>query len=148
MATIAVTNVRRTYGITPEIYFHKPIDNSRLLRVVDPKKKRDMAVLVGVLGVLLALFLVFCWQHYRAIEFGYRNETLRQEREQLLQARRHLQLEEAQLREPGRIDELAQQLGLQAPTAGQIVRLEGGAPHSGVPMMARATAVSVISATR
>ena len=148
MATIAVTNVRRTFGITPEIYFHKPIDNSRLVRIEDPKKKREMAILMGVLGILLALFLVFCWQHYRAIEYGYRNESLRQERDQLMQACRHLQLEEAQLREPWRIDELAHHMGLQAPVAGQVIRLEGTMPGGLASMMARATAVSVISAAR
>jgi cell division protein FtsL len=148
MATIAVSNVRRTYGVTPEIYFHKPIDNSRLVKVTDPERKREMAMFAGALGLLLVLFLVFCWQHYSAIEYGYRNEALRQQREQLLEARRQLQLDEAQLREPWRIDELAHQMGLQAPMAGQVVRLDTAEPNLGGPVMARVAAVSVISATR
>jgi hypothetical protein len=140
--------VRRTYGVTPEIYFHKPIDNSRLVKVTDPERKREMAMFAGALGLLLVLFLVFCWQHYSAIEYGYRNEALRQQREQLLEARRQLQLDEAQLREPWRIDELAHQMGLQAPMAGQVVRLDTAEPNSGGPVMARVAAVSVISATQ
>jgi cell division protein FtsL len=148
MATIALTNVRRAYGITPEIYFSKAIDNSRLVRVADPQRRREMAMLVGALGMLLVLFLVFCWQHYSAIEYGYRNEALRLQRDQALENRRQLQLQEAQLREPWRIDELAHQLGLQAPVAGQVVHLDTGAPSSGVAVMARVAAVSVISAAR
>jgi cell division protein FtsL len=148
MATIAVSNVRRTYGVTPEIYFYKPIDNSRLVKVTDPERKREMAMFASALGLLLVLFLVFCWQHYSAIEYGYRNEALRQQREQLLEARRQLQLDEAQLREPWRIDELAHQMGLQAPMAGQVVRLDTAEPNSGGPVMARVAAVSVISATQ
>jgi cell division protein FtsL len=148
MATIAVSNVRRTYGVTPEIYFHKPIDNSRLVKVTDPERKREMTMFAGALGLLLVLFLVFCWQHYSAIEYGYRNEALRQQREQLLEARRQLQLDEAQLREPWRIDELAHEMGLQAPMAGQVVRLDTAESNPGGPVMARVAAVSVISATQ
>jgi cell division protein FtsL len=148
MATLAVSNVRRAYGITPEIYFSKAIDNSRLVKVADPQRKREMALLLAALGLLLGLLLLFCGQHYSAIEYGYRNETLRQQRDQLLEARRQLQLDEAQLKEPWRIDELAHQLGLQPPTAGQVVSLDASAPDPGVVAIARATAVSVISATQ
>jgi hypothetical protein len=113
MATVAVTNLRRRYGITPEIYFYKPIDNSRLVKVADPERRKEMVMFGCALGVLFLLMLSFCWQHYSAIEYGYRNEALRQSREQLLEQRRQLQLDEAQLREPRRIDFLAQQMGLQ-----------------------------------
>jgi len=148
MATLAVSNVRRAYGITPEIYFSKAIDNSRLVKVADPQRKREMALLLGALALLLMVSLLFCWQHYSAIEYGYHNEGLRLEREQLLESRRQLQLDEAQLKEPWRIDELAHQLGLQAPVAGQVVSLDAPAPDPGVVAIARANAVSVISAPR
>lgn len=147
MATLAVSNVRHAYGVTPEIYFHKPIDNSRLVKVSDPEREREMRMFGGALGLLFVLLLAFCWQHYSAIEYGYRNETLRQTREQLREQRRQLQLEEAQLREPWRIDTLAHQMGLQPPLAGQVVRLDGSTPSdNGAPVMARANPISVISA--
>ncbi len=148
MATIGVTNVRRACGITPEIYFPKAIDNSRLVKVADPERRRDMAMFGAALGMLLVLLLIFCCQHYRAIEFGYKNEALRQQRDQLLETRRQLQLDEAQLREPWRIDELAHQMGLQAPEAGQIVSLDSTVPNNSATVMARVAAVSVISATQ
>ncbi len=149
MATLAVTNVRKAYGVTPEIYFHKPIDNSRLVKVADPVRQREMAMFGYALAVLFVLFLAFCWQHYSAIEYGYKNEALRQTRDQLLEGRRQLQLDEAQLREPWRIDALAQQMGLQAPMAGQVVSLDTNTPaDANTPVMARVAAVSVISATQ
>ena len=148
MATMAVSNVRRAYGVTPEIYFHKAIDNARLVKVVDPRRKREMAMFVGALALLLALILIFCWQHYSAIEYGYRNEALQQQCDQLLEARRQLQLDEAGLKEPRRIDEQAHQLGLQPPVGGQVVSLDNTVPNSGGTVMARVAAVSVISATQ
>jgi hypothetical protein len=149
MATLAVSNVRCAYGVTPEIYFHKPIDNSRLVKVADPEYKREMQIFGCALGLLFVLFLAFCWQHYSAIEYGYRNEALRGQREQLLEQRRQLQLYEAQLREPWRIDTLAHQMGLQAPMAGQVVRMDAAtANDNSAPVMARMNVISVISAAQ
>ena len=39
---------------------------------------------------------------------------------------RQLRLNEAQLTDPGRIDRMAKQLGLDAPQPGQVIRPEGG----------------------
>jgi cell division protein FtsL len=148
MATLAVNRIRRVWGPTPEIYFTKPIDNSRLVKVSDPERRREMASFVLALAVLFIVFMVFCWQHYSAIEYGYRNEALRAQRDTLRQARSQLQLEEASLRELGRIDELAHQMGLQSPQPGQVVSLEAPQTSDAAPIMARVAAVSVISATQ
>lgn len=147
MATVAVST-RRTWG-TPEIYFPKQIDNSRLVKVSDPARKREMAAFVLALGLLFVVFMAFCWQHYSAIEYGYRNEALRSQREALLETQRQLTLQESSLRDPERIDVLAEQMGFQPPQAGQVVRLGAAdGTDSGLPIMARAAAVSVISATQ
>jgi hypothetical protein len=45
--------------------------------------------------------------------------------EQLREANRQLELSEAQLSDPGRIDHIAKQLGLDAPLPGQVVRPDG-----------------------
>jgi hypothetical protein len=148
MATVAVTNIRRKGGITPEIYFHKPIDNSRLVKVADPQRKRDMMMFSGTLGLVLVLFLVFCIQHYSAIEYGYQNAALREKCQKLLETRRQLHLDEAQLREPWRIDDLARQMGLQPPMAGQVVNLDTSPANAGGTVMAQVAAISVISATQ
>src|SRR6266545_2391785 len=115
MATLSVTaGTRRSWG-TPEIYFPKQIDNSRLVKVTDPAREREMAAFVMALAILFLVFMAFCWQHYSAIEYGYRNEALRSQREALLEAQRHLTLQESSLRDPERIDVLAQRMGFQTP---------------------------------
>lgn len=150
MATIAYSGVyRRAAGATPEIYFAKQIDNSRLVKIADPARSREMRVLVASLVMLFAIMMVYALQHYSAIEYGYKNEALRIQRDSLVEANRQLKLEQASLQEPARIDQLARQMGLQAPAAGQLVRMEPSETgDQGAPVMARVAAVSVISATQ
>jgi len=57
---------------------------------------------------------------------------------------RTLKLEEAGLRDPGRIDALARKMGLESPQPGQVVRLEN--QDSGAPVMASIRTVAVVSA--
>jgi cell division protein FtsL len=94
--------------------------------------------------VLLALVMVYLCQHFSAIDYGYKIEKLRSERDALSEANRALKLEEASLRDPGRIDAIAKTMGLQMPQAGQVQAMDVSPLGSG-PVMARATGVSVIS---
>ena len=55
------------------------------------------------------------------------SEAQKQQVEQLREVNRQLRLTEAQLSEPGRIDVIAKQLGLNAPEPGQVVRPDGAA---------------------
>ncbi len=52
-------------------------------------------------------------------------EAQKQQVEQLREQNRQLRLEEAQLSDPGRIDRIARQLGLDEPLPGQVVRPDG-----------------------
>jgi hypothetical protein len=88
--------------------------------------------------------MVYAWQHFSAIEYGYRIEAGKSQRETLVETNRALRLEEASLRDPERIDTLARGMGLEMPSAGQVVRIEPSAKDPGVPVMARAD-VAVIS---
>jgi len=130
---------RRSRAVSPEIYFAKRIDNSRLVKMSDPKHNREMAMFFGTVVLLFLLVMVYAWQHFSAIECGYRVEQLRAQREGLVELNRALRLEEASLRDPQRIDLLARQMGLAAPQAGQLIRLDGGGDNTdpGTPVMAR-----------
>ena len=129
---------------TPEIYFPKPIDNSRLVKVEDPKRSLEMRQFGIALACLFLLVMTYTWQHFKAIEYGYKVESLRSQRDGLLEMNRALRLEEASLRSPERIDKLAREYGMQPPRAGQVVRMDSALPDSGAPVIASA-AVSVIS---
>ncbi len=135
---------RRSWSGTPEVYFTKAIDNSRLVRVADTKRSREMTQFACALALLFLLVMIYAWQHFSAIEYGYRIEAMKSQRESMVETNRALRLEEASLKDPQRIDMLAREMGLQTPKAGQVVRIEPSAKDPGVPVMARAD-VAVIS---
>ena len=130
---------------TPEIYFRKTIDNSRLVKVEDPRREREMRVFGVVLCCLFLLVMAYALQHFRAIEYGYKIEALRAQRDGLAGMNQALRLEEASLRDPDRIDAVARKMGLQSPDPGQVIRMDAGS-DVGSPVMASVTPVSVISA--
>src|SRR4030088_1498697 len=129
---------------TPEIYFRKTIDNSRLVKLEDPRRAREMKQFGIALCILFALVMGYALQHFRAIEYGYKIETLRSQRDGLTEMNRALRLEEASLRDPERIDVMARKLGMQSPQPGQVVRMDADA-DSAAPVMASVTPVAVIS---
>jgi cell division protein FtsL len=129
---LAQQPVRRRRFRTPEFYFAKNFDNSRLVKAPDPVRARQMRVFCAAVAVLFSLVMVYGLQHFYAIENGYRVESEKQMLEQLREENRQLKLTEAELTQPSRIDGLAQQLGLVAPQPGQVVHPttqgNGGAP--------------------
>ncbi len=143
----AVPSMRRQscWVGTPEIYFRKAIDNSRLVKVEDPRREREMKCFGVALCCLFLLVMGYALQHFRAIEYGYKIETLRVQRDDLTNMNRALRLEEASLRDPERIDLTARKLGLQPPRPGQVMRMDG-AIDAGAPVMASVTPVAVVSA--
>jgi hypothetical protein len=131
-------------GFTPEFYFPKVIDNSRLVKVVDPRRRREIRMFSASVAALFLLLMFYAWQHFRAIEYGYHIEAQKSERDRLVELNRTLKLEEASLRDPGRIDMLARQMGLESPQPGQLVRLDSDS--DGEPVIAQVSTVAVIPA--
>ncbi len=50
---------RRYMPGAPEIYFHKAIDNSRLVRSDDPARKREMRVFTATVVIFFMMALVY-----------------------------------------------------------------------------------------
>jgi cell division protein FtsL len=126
-------------GPTPEVFFTKHIDNSRIVKADDPERRREMRLFAAVLVVLFALVMVYVWQHFSAIEMGYRIEAQKTQVEQLREQNRQIRLNEAQLTQPRRIGEIARQLGLDAPQPGQVIRTDamtGQEAMAAVPVVA------------
>lgn len=145
MHVAAPSDRRRSCWLgTPEIYFRKTIDNSRLVKVEDPRRAREMKFFGFALCCLFLLVMAYALQHFRAIEYGYKIEALRSQRESLAGLNQDLRLEEASLRNPARIDAMARKMGLQSPDPGQVMRMETPS-DLGAPVMARVTPVSVVS---
>jgi len=144
---VPVATCRRSFwNGTPEIYFAKPIDNSRLVKVEDPRRVREMRQFGAALGCLFLFVMAYAFQHFKAIEYGYKIESVKLQRDSLIEMNRALRLEEASLRDPERIDRMARELGLQSPQAGQVVRMDTSLPEPSSAVVASLTPVSVVSA--
>jgi cell division protein FtsL len=104
-----------------EFYTVKKIDNSRLVRHVEPVKMRNLYKTVA-LGSIVALFCMFyVYQHFRCIDLSFQLEDLKGKTQQAQSLNSKLKLEIAYLRDPHRIDVIARrQLGLTQPTANQV----------------------------
>ncbi len=94
--------------------------NPYIRRERDPRAlRRQMILLVGCL--LLALgFVVAVRQQIVALDYGYKTEALRRERERLLEEQRRLMLALEERSSPARLEQAARELGLHPTRAGQI----------------------------
>ena len=135
-------------GATPEIHFVKAIDNSRLVKVADTRRNREMAQFTVACVVLFVLALAYMWQHYSAIEYGYQIQAAKAERDRLVEVNRTLRLEEASLRDPQRIDALARGMGMVAPQPGQVMRLDQPATSDGGQVLAQVSQAVVVPSTQ
>ncbi len=70
---------RARRGPTPEVFFVKHIDNSRIVKADDPERRREMRTFTAAMSVLFLLVMVYVWQHFSAIEVGYQVETQKQQ---------------------------------------------------------------------
>jgi hypothetical protein len=123
---------RARRGPTPEVFFAKHIDNTRLVKADDPERRREMRQFATVMSLLFVLVMVYVWQHFSAIEV-----------EQLREENRQLRLTEAQLTDPERIDKIARQLGLDTPQPGQVVQPDGSLSNG--PVWAKANAPALVT---
>ena len=129
---------RRRRVRTPEFYFVKHFDNTRLVKASDPVRVREMRVFSAAVAVLFSLIMIYGLQHFYAIESSYSVESEKQTLDQLREENRQLRLSEAELTQPGRIDQMARQLGLAEPQPGQVVYSDAR-PASGAPTLAQVT---------
>lgn len=113
----------------PDVYYLKPIDNSRLRREVDGETRRECFCLLGLVFLVFLFVFVFAWQSSGFVREGYQIEKTRAQRDALEEWNRQLALEHASLADPQRIDTLARrELGLTLPQPQQVIRLGGAAP--------------------
>lgn len=100
--------------------------NSKIQRDRDVRALSRLALLL-VCGLVLASGFVFAaQQHFAAVEYGYKSEGLRQERERLLEEKEHLTLKKEQAFAPGRLALQARELGLKPLQASQVGTQKAG----------------------
>jgi cell division protein FtsL len=112
-----------------EIYYVKPIDNSRLRPVMDPRAPRQYLAILALASVVFGAIMLSAWQRFDDVQDGYRLEALQGENQQFMEANRKLRLEEAYLGDPVRIDTIARnELGMMPLAPPQIIAGEPAAP--------------------
>jgi hypothetical protein len=108
-----------------DIYFYsKKIDNSRVIRQADPGARGECWSAVGAAGVLLVLGGSIIAPHVGSVLAGYKLEALKQERQTLIDQKRDLEVKEAGLLSPDRLNALAQARKLTSPASDQVIHLD------------------------
>jgi ABC-type proline/glycine betaine transport system permease subunit len=109
-----------------DVYFYcKKIDNTRLVREADPQARGACWSTIGVAFAILALLTGALVPSVANTVAGYRLEDLRAEERRLVDERRGLELQEAELLSPASLDRYAKERDLTAPSPDQLVRLDG-----------------------
>jgi len=107
------------------IYFYsKKIDNSRIVRQADPEARGECWSAVGAAGVLLVLGASIIAPHVGSVLAGYKLEALKQERQSLVNQKRDLEVKEAGLLSPARLNDLARVRSLGSPGSEQVIHLD------------------------
>lgn len=121
----------------------KLIDNSKVVREVDPRSNRDLWALVVVVACLVAGLALYAWPHLELRRAGVEAQVMDRERERLVEENRKLRLEKASLEELRRIESIAgRELGLERPLADKVVVVERppATPDAGLLARAQETA--------
>jgi cell division protein FtsL len=108
-----------------EFHTVKRIDNSRIVRHVEPVKMRRLFRTVALGGVVAACFMLYIYQHFRCIDLSFQLEDVKSREAEAASLNSSLKLEIAGLRNPMRIDVIARrQLGLTEPLPTQVQEFE------------------------
>jgi hypothetical protein len=107
------------------LFYVKRIDNSRVVRAADPAARGRCWKLIGsVVGAAVLLIGVLLPSAY-GLMAGYQIQSLRREGQRLATDQASLELREAQLVSPQRIQELARQQQFVDPAPARVLYLEG-----------------------
>jgi cell division protein FtsL len=104
--------------------------NANVVRQADRAALTRLALLLVCGSVLAAGFLYAGGLHFAALRYGYENETLRRERDHLLEEQRRFLLEREEAASPARLERAARRLGMQPMQPGQIDPLKAARNRS------------------
>ena len=124
--------------------------NSPVHRERDPNATRKLAALL-LCGLLLSSGFVYAaQQHFAALQLGYRSESLRRERDRLLEEQHKLLLQREEAASPARLERAARQIGMQAVEPAQIGSPKDpkDSPNNTSPAVGPATTNSSASAAK
>jgi cell division protein FtsL len=113
----------------------KSIDNSQVVREVDPRSSRDLFWLLALVAVLVGGLTLYAWPHFQLRQTSSATEQMAREKERLIEENRKLRLEKAALENLRRVELIAtRNLGLVPPPVDRQVVVE---THALLPADAR-----------
>ena len=128
-------------ALAPELPGHAgavKIDNSQVVREVDPRASRDLVRLLALVMALVVGLGLYAWPHLKIRETARAQDRMSKERERLLEANRKLRLEKASLENLRRVEVIAtRELGLSSPPAGRVIVIEPPRPTAPGAQMAK-----------
>jgi hypothetical protein len=109
-----------------DIYFHiKRIDNSRVVRAIDPQARQDCWKMIGSVVAAAVLLIAVLLPGAYSLLAGFQIQELRQEAHKLVNEQASLELKEAELLSPARMQELARDQQFVDPLPQKVVYLDG-----------------------
>lgn len=103
----------------------KPIDNSRVVRQVDPRARREVWWLILLVAVIAVAAGLYAWPALEIRRAGQAAVELDREKERLLEENRKLNLEKSALENLDRVETIAtRELGLTAPASEHSIVVE------------------------
>lgn len=112
---------RKRSGVPTQFHTVKRIDNSRLVRNMEPARLKGLYRTAGWGGIVAVFFMMYIYQHFRCIDLSFQLEDLKVKQTQSAALNSELRLEIEGLRDPRRIDVIARrQLGLTQPLPMQV----------------------------
>ncbi|MBZ5609551.1 MAG: hypothetical protein LAP38_14915 [Acidobacteriia bacterium] len=113
-----------------DVYFRvKHIANSGVVRVADPAARKVCWRMIGYSFVLAMLVISLLLPTLYELMAGYKMEALRQEKQRLELDRAALELQEAKLVSPARLEELGRMQRFVDPAPSSVVYLENKSDH-------------------
>ncbi|MFI5175479.1 MAG: cell division protein FtsL [Terriglobia bacterium] len=121
-----------------EIFYLKPVDNSRIRKPIDLRMSLQLGSWLLVASLLVMALLLQAWERVEIRQMGYQIENVRSETDTIQQENHLLLVERAALRSPRRIDSLARvSLGMTLPLQQQMIMLDSTHTLGEQPVMAQ-----------
>ena len=102
----------------------KPIDNSGVVREVDPRSRREIVLLIVLVAVLAAGLGLYAWPALEIRRAGQAGALLDREKQRLVEENRKLRLEKAALENLQRVEAIATRNGLAPPAPERTIVIE------------------------
>lgn len=116
----------------------RAIDNSQVVREVDPRMSRDIWLLLLLVAALVGGLVLYAWPNLELREASRVKEQMSRERERLQEENRKLRLEKATLESLRRVESIAtRELGLKPPPPESLLVIERPAPLPPAARLAR-----------